>query len=132
MKARAVFLVASLLALVPALQPRAGAQLPAVADDRFADLQWRFVRIRYHFITEGTNKVADDYYGEPWYIDAPAAEQNLSRRVKTATTIQVEDPIVLTLDDPRLFTPKSFGVGWDLNLYWVFHPSQAVRSRRGS
>ena len=44
-----------------------------------------------------------DFYGEPWYIDAPAAEQNLSRRIKTATSIQVEDPIVLTLDDPRLF-----------------------------
>ena len=33
----------------------------------------------------------------------PAAEQNLSRRVKTATAIQVEDPIVLPIDDPRLF-----------------------------
>jgi hypothetical protein len=62
------------------------------------------VRIRYHFITEGTRTQAQDSYGEPWYIDAPAAEQNLSRRVKTATAIQVEDPIVLTLDDPRLFT----------------------------
>ena len=49
-------------------------------------------------------RVAQDFDGEPWYIDAPAAEQNLSRRVKTATAIQVEDPIVLTLDDPRLFT----------------------------
>jgi len=103
MKARVLVLAASLLSLLPVLQPRAGAQLPAVADDRFADLQWRFVRIRYHFITEGT-RTAQDFYGEPWYIDAPAAEQNLSRRVKTATAIQVEDPIVLTLDDPRLFT----------------------------
>ena len=41
--------------------------------------------------------------GEPWFIDGPAAEQNLSRRVKTATAIQVEDPIVIALDDPRLF-----------------------------
>jgi hypothetical protein len=103
MKARVILIVASLLSVVPALQPRVDAQLPTVVDDRFADLQWRFVRIRYHFITEGT-RTAEDYYGEPWYIDAPAAEQNLSRRVKTATTIQVEDPIVLTLDDPRLFT----------------------------
>ena len=61
------------------------------------------MRIRYHFTTENTG-VAQDYEGEPWYIDAPAAEQNLSRRVKSATTIQVEDPIVLTLDDPRLFS----------------------------
>ena len=48
-------------------------------------------------------RVRQDFYGEPWGIDAPAAEQNLSRRVKTATAIHVEDPIVLTLDDPRLF-----------------------------
>jgi hypothetical protein len=91
------------LLLVVVVQHGLHAQLPAVPDDRFAGLQWRFVRIRYHFITEGT-KVAQDFYGEPWYIDAPAAEQNLSRRLKTATAIQVEDPIVLTLDDPRLFT----------------------------
>jgi hypothetical protein len=89
--------------LVPRLQPSVDAQLPAAADDRYAGLQWRFVRIRYHFITEGTHMVAQDFLGEPWYIDAPAAEQNLTRRVKTATAIQVEDPIVMTLDDPRLF-----------------------------
>ncbi len=84
------------------MQPRVDAQLPNAPDDRFAGLQWRFVRIRYHFITEGTH-IQQDFAGEPWYIDAPAAEQNLSRRVKTATAIQVEDPIVMTLDDPKLF-----------------------------
>jgi len=99
---RLVLVASTVLTLVPALQPRVGAQLPQAPDDRYAGLQWRFVRIRYHFITEGTH-VQQDFYGEPWYIDAPAAEQNLSRRVKTATSIQVEDPIVLTLDDPRLF-----------------------------
>jgi len=96
--------VLALVTLVPALQPPAGAQLPNAPDDRYAGLQWRFVRIRYHFKTEGTQFQSDEYYGEPWYIDAPAAEQNLSRRVKTATAIQVEDPIVLTLDEPRLFS----------------------------
>jgi Domain of unknown function (DUF4159) len=100
--ARLVLIVASLLTVVPVLQPRVDAQLPQAPDDRYAGLQWRFVRIKYHFITEGTH-IQQDFYGEPWYIDAPAAEQNLSRRVKTATAIQVEDPIVLTLDDPRLF-----------------------------
>ncbi len=90
------------LTLIPVLQPSVDAQLPNATDDRFAGLQWRFVRIKYHYHTEGTT-VAQDFYGEPWYIDAPAAEQNLSRRVKTATAIQVEDPIVLALDDPRLF-----------------------------
>src|ERR1044071_5088599 len=102
MKVRAVLILASLLALVPVLQPPVEAQLPAVGDDRFAGLQWRFVRVRYHFTTEGT-RMAQEFYGEPWYIDAPAAEQNLSRRIKTATAIQVEDPIVLSLEDPRLF-----------------------------
>jgi hypothetical protein len=100
----AIIALGFLFALAPVLQPSAGAQLPTPPDARYAGLQWRFVRIRYHFITEGTRTQAQDYYGEPWYIDAPAAEQNLSRRVKTATAIQVEDPIVLTLDDPRLFT----------------------------
>jgi len=92
----------ALVALMPALQPPAGAQLPAQPDGRFADLQWRFVRIRYHYRTEGLG-VQPEFNGEPWYIDAPAAEQNLSRRLKTATAIRVEDPIVLPLDDPRLF-----------------------------
>jgi hypothetical protein len=90
------------LALVPVVERTVGAQLPVVADQRVAGLQWRFVRIRYHYTTEGTH-IAEDFYGEPWYIDAPAAEQNLTRRIRTATAIQAEDPIVLTLDDPRLF-----------------------------
>ena len=89
--------------LAPGLRPPADAQLTQVADDRFAGLQWRFVRIRYAYVTEGTS-ITQEFYGEPWAIDAPAAEQNLSRRIKTATAIEVEDPIVITLDDPRLFT----------------------------
>ncbi len=97
-----VGLLLALFTLIPAVQLRVAAQLPNAPDDRYAGLQWRFVRIRYHFITEGTH-IQQDFAGEPWYIDAPAAEQNLSRRVKTATSIKVEDPIVMTLDDPKLF-----------------------------
>ncbi len=41
-----------LFAIAPILQPRVVAQLPSVADDRFAGLQWRFVRIKYHYVTE--------------------------------------------------------------------------------
>lgn len=92
-----------LLAPIGSLQTGLDAQLATTPDARLAGLQWRFVRIKYHYVTEGT-RIEQDFYGEPWLIDGPAAEQNLSRRLKTATSIQVEDPIVLTLDDPRLFT----------------------------
>lgn len=103
-RASRLLVLAAVLAftLIPTLQPTLDAQLPTAADDRFAGLQWRFVRIKYHYSTEGTRQ-GQDFYGEPWLIDGPAAEQNLSRRIKTATSIDVLDPIVLTLDDPRLF-----------------------------
>jgi len=81
---------------------RAKAQ-PAIADARYASLQWRFVRIKYHYDANLRRSESNHIYGEPWGIDAPAAEQNLSRRLKTATAIQVEDPILMTLDDPKLF-----------------------------
>ena len=81
---------------------RAKAQ-PATSDDRYASLQWRFVRIKYHYDASLLRAQGNDIYGEPWGIDSPAAEQNLSRRIKTATAIQVEDPILLNVDDPRLF-----------------------------
>jgi len=92
----------TLLTLLPGLQPAVDAQLPAPPDNQFAGLQWRFVRIKYHFALEGT-RIPQDFYGEPWAIDSPAAEQNLARRVRSATAIHVEDPILMTLDDPRLF-----------------------------
>src|SRR5262249_16213245 len=95
----ALFALAMLL--VPGMQPAVDAELPNAPDDRYAGLQWRFVRIKYHFAQEGT-RIPQDFYGEPWGIDAPAAEQNLARRIKTATAIQVDDPILTTLDDPRL------------------------------
>ena len=55
---RAAPAVVLLLAFVltPALQPRVGAQLPSAADERFAGLQWRFVRIKYHFTTDMTDQ----------------------------------------------------------------------------
>jgi len=81
---------------------RAKAQ-PATSDDRYASLQWRFVRIKYHYDANLLRAEGNDIYGEPWGIDSPAAEQNLSRRLKTATAVQVEDPILMTLDDPKLF-----------------------------
>jgi len=102
-KSRLLVLAAVLaLTLMPTLQPKVDAQLPTAGDDRFAGLQWRFVRIKYHYDAEASRQQLE-FYGEPWLIDGPAAEQNLSRRLKTATSIDVLDPIVLTLDDPRLF-----------------------------
>jgi hypothetical protein len=101
-----VALTVTVLAVAASLAPYrvADAQLPPeTPGNRLAGIQWRFVRIKYHHRTEGAATQAEDYFGEPWYVDAPAAEENLSRRVKTATSIQVEDPIVMTLDDPRLF-----------------------------
>ena len=102
MRTATIAVLLALFTLMPSLQHHVGAQLPAAADDRFAGLQWRFVRMKYHHKFE-SGRIQQDFYGEPWGIDAPAAEQNLSRRVKTATAIQVEDPILLTLDDKRLF-----------------------------
>ena len=109
---KAAAAAAALLSLLPAAPPRVAAfRAPAAQLDRTpldsathsAGLQWRFVRIKYHYDAAALRAMQLDVYGEPWGIDSPAAEQNLSRRVKTATSIAVEDPILLTLEDPQLF-----------------------------
>ena len=51
------------------------AQAPPRPDGRFAGLQWTFARIRYTAWTVPPGSVSPE--DEPWYIDAPAAEQNL-------------------------------------------------------
>jgi hypothetical protein len=79
------------------------AQAPALPDARSAGLQWTFARVRYDAWTLPAGR-RYDIFDEPWTIDYPAAEQNLSRRLKTVTSIQVNDPVVLTLDDPALWT----------------------------
>jgi hypothetical protein len=102
----AALLASSALAALVLVQPmrltEAIAQVPQLQDQRFAGLQWTFVRVRYTAFTVD-NRYRLDYWGEPWAIDAPAAEQNLSRRLRTATAIEVNDPIVLTLEDPKLW-----------------------------
>ena len=105
-------LIAGLLLVEPARLSQAIAQVPTLQDERFAGLQWTFVRIRYSAFTVD-NRYRLDYWGEPWAIDAPAAEQNLSRRLRTATAIEVNDPIVLTLDDPKL---------WDHGWLYIVEP----------
>jgi hypothetical protein len=104
MRRRAVLLagavVAGLAAAVPGPTP---VQAQAQPGAHLAGVQWTFVRIKYtaHF-RPGSN-YRFDYWGEPWAIDAPAAEQNLSRRLKSVTAIEVGDPVVLTLEDPTLW-----------------------------
>lgn len=83
--------------------PAAHAQVAPIPDSRFAGLTWTFARIRYTAIPMPRPRFMS-YEDEPWYIDAPAAEQNLSRRVRTVTSIQVNDPVVLTLEDPNLWS----------------------------
>ena len=94
--------LAGLLLVAPPRLSEAMAQMSLLQDERFAGLQWTFVRVKYEAFTVD-NRYRVDYWGEPWAIDAPAAEQNLSRRLRTATAIEVHDPIVLTLDDERLW-----------------------------
>jgi uncharacterized protein DUF5808 len=33
--------------------------------------------------------------------------------------------------DTRLFTPRVFGWGYDVNLYWLAHPGDYLKHRRG-
>jgi hypothetical protein len=35
-------------------------------------------------------------------------------------------------EDLRLFPPKSFGWGWTINFYWIFHPRDWSAGRRQS
>ena len=81
------------------------AQQTAAPDPRFAGLEWTFARVRYssHMGDGRRGMFRGGEFDNPWTIDMPAAEQNLSRRLRTATAIEVKDPIVLTLDDPKLW-----------------------------
>jgi hypothetical protein len=91
-------------------------QIPVVDGNKFAGLKWTFVRIKYgSYESEGASRLA--YWDEPWAIDAPAAEQNLSRRIKSVTAIDVGDPIVLTLEDPKL---------WENPWIYIVEPSNLV------
>jgi hypothetical protein len=91
-------------------------QVPVVDGSKFAGLKWTFVRIKYGtYESEGSSRLA--YWDEPWAIDAPAAEQNLSRRLKSVTAIDVGDPIVLTLEDEKL---------WEYPWIYIVEPSNLV------
>ena len=66
-------------------------------------LEWTFVRIKYTSWEEQLRAFRALYWSDPWAIDGPAAEQNLSRRLGRVTAIAVNDPVVITLEDERLW-----------------------------
>ena len=66
-------------------------------------LEWTFVRIKYSSWEEQLRAFRARYWSDPWAIDGPAAEQNLSRRLGRVTSIAVKDPVTLTLSDERLW-----------------------------
>ena len=76
---------------------------PQLGDARLAGLEWTFVRIRYSSESERLEQFRRRYWSDPWAIDAPAAEQNLSRRIGRVTSITVRDPIIMELSDERLW-----------------------------
>ena len=101
-----------LLALLLAgVSPAAGQPPGAVITDidaapptpQLDGLEWTFVRIRYTSWEEQLRAFRARYWSDPWAIDGPAAEQNLSRRLGRVTSIRVKDPVVLTLADERLW-----------------------------
>ena len=94
------------------------AQIQVVDGSKFAGLKWTFVRIKYgSYDNEGGPASRLAYWDEPWAIDAPAAEQNLTRRIKSVTSIDVGEPLVLTLEDPKL---------WENPWIYIVEPSNLV------
>ena len=88
--AAAVALVALVVPAVSSLAREAVAQAGVFKEDRLAGLQWTFVRVKYTPTTgDLAMRTRFGFWDDPWAIDAPAAEQNLSRRVQTATAIEV-------------------------------------------
>ena len=71
--------------------------------DELTGLEWTFVRIRYGSPADQLARFRRTYWSDPWAIDAPAAEQNLTRRMGRVTTITVNDPLILELSDERLW-----------------------------
>jgi hypothetical protein len=51
--------------------------------------------------------------------------------IRRPTTARLRDE-AWNPKDARLFTPKAFGWGYGLNLYWVAHPAGYVKGRRAA
>ena len=81
---------------------------------RLGGLEWTFVRIRYASEAGRLEQFRRIYWSDPWAIDAPAAEQNLSRRMARVTSIKVNDPVILSLSDEQI---------WDYPWLYFVEPS---------
>jgi hypothetical protein len=118
--AAAIALAAFVVPAVSSLVRDAVAQAGVFKEDKLAGLQWTFVRVKYTPTTgDLAMRTRFGFWDDPWAIDAPAAEQNLSRRVQTATAIEVGEPLVMALDDPRL---------WQYPWLYLVEPSNLVLS----
>ena len=91
------------VAVLALLCTQAAGQPVGVPSEQLDGLDWTFVRIRYSSWEEKLRIFRATYWADPWTIDGPAAEQNLSRRLGRVTSIQVNEPIILTLEDARLW-----------------------------
>jgi hypothetical protein len=99
----------------PWLVSLADAQVTTTSDERFAGLQWTFARIKYNsYEGDARSNLRIGYWDEPWAIDAPAAEQNLTRRIRSVTSIQVGEPVVITLADEKI---------WEYPWIYIVEPS---------
>ncbi|MBM62267.1 MAG: transmembrane prediction [Acidobacteria bacterium] len=101
-------LVASLGDLtIFAVQPPPGALVTDIDSGsptaQLDGLEWTFVRIKYSSPEELLQPFRARYWSDPWVVDGPAAEQNLSRRLGRVTSITVKEPVTLALDDERLW-----------------------------
>ena len=104
MMQRLTFAFVAVICIAGSLLPApAAGRVQGAADERYAGLQWTFVRIRYTAWPAMQAQYLRDYRMEPWAVDAPVAEENLSRRLRSVTSIQVNDPMTLTLEDPELW-----------------------------
>lgn len=87
--------------LADALVRPADAQALPGGQERTLGLRWRFTRLQYQ--AHNAEAFRARYWTDSWATDGPAAEQNLTRRVRTVTAIEVDEPITLKIEDPELW-----------------------------
>ena len=101
---RVALALAACVSVFPMLAPAPLAQsTQPVGADSLGGLSWTFVRIRYGSEAGRLEQFRRTYWSDPWAIDAPAAEQNLSRRLGRVTSVTVNDPVILELTDDALW-----------------------------